>query len=414
MQSKTIQLYRNSFSGLSREVWLLTLVYFVNRVGSMVIPYLTIIMTASGHLTKVEAGYVLSSFGLGSLVGSYLGGWLTDRFGFYNVQFAGLFLSGVIYMLIPLVDTLEGYCLIFFLLSTVMDTYRPANNAAIAYYSKPENLTRSYGLIRMAANLGFGSGPLIGGFLIEWYGFDALFYADGLTCILASIILILMLSRPIQNGKTAPTNKNAEKANPLEGASPFRDKLFLVFVLTTIFYAFGFMLIFSMVPLYYKEVHLLSTSTIGIIMAINGLLIALTEMPLVYSLEKSFPPLRIMIWGGFLSGISLLSFLLPGIGILMAATFYTILITLGEMLFLPFSAGFVSSRASGGNIGRYNGLYSMAWSLTLIIGPYLWMLIAQNWGFNVLWTVCFLSLMLTVAGLYYLRGKNFLPEPPSS
>jgi len=56
----------------------------------------------------------------------------------------------------------------------------------------------------------------------------------------------------------------------------------------------------------------------------------------------------------------------------------------------------------------------MAWSLTLIFGPYLWMLIAQNWGFNALWISCFFSLMLTVMGLYYLQSKNFLPEPPGN
>lgn len=414
MLSQTIQLYRNSFSDLSREVWLLTAVYFVNRVGTMVLPYLTIIMTASGHLTKIEAGYVLSSFGLGSLVGSYLGGYLTDRFGFYNVQYVGLFLGGVIYMLIPMVDTLEGYCMIFFLLSSVLDTYRPANNAAIAYYSKPENITRSYGLIRVAANLGFGAGPLIGGFLIDWYGFDALFYADGLTCILAVVLFLFMLKRPQSNGRVAVEVEAADQgAKKLIGHSPFKDKLFLVFVTITIFYAFGFMLIFSMVPLYYKEAHQLSTSTIGIIMGINGILIALTEMPLVYSLEKLKTPLKVMIWGGVLSGISLLAFLLPGTGILIAATLYTIFITIGEMLFLPFSSGFVSNRASGNNIGRYNGLYSMAWSITLIIGPYLWMLIAQEYGFDRLWQICFLSIMLTVGGLYYLRSKNFLPQPPA-
>ncbi len=411
MISRTINLYRDSFSGLSKEVWLLTLVYFVNRVGTMVLPYLTIIMTASGHLTKIEAGYVLSSFGLGSLVGSYLGGWLTDRFGFYNVQYIGLFLGGVIYLLIPMVHSLEGYCLIFFLLSSIMDTYRPANNAAVAYYSKPKNLTRSYGLIRVAANLGFGAGPLIGGFLIEWYGFDALFYADGMTCILAIILFLLMLKRPVKNGRQHVTKTEENTTNQLTGHSPFKDKLFLVFVLITIFYAFGFMLIFSMVPLYYKEAYNLSESTIGIIMGINGFLIALTEMPLVFSLEKLNVPLKVMIWGGVLSGISLLAFILPGIGILIAATIYTILITIGEMLYMPFSAGFVSNRASGNNIGRYNGLFSMAWAITLIIGPYLWMLIAQDYGFNTLWWVCFGSIMLTVGGLFYLKRKNFLPEP---
>ena len=95
MLFKTLNLYLKSISGLSREVWLLALVTFINRSGTMVIPFLSVYMTVQLGFTIVNVGWVLFCFGLGSLTGSYLGGYLTDKIDYYWVMFWSLFAGGL-------------------------------------------------------------------------------------------------------------------------------------------------------------------------------------------------------------------------------------------------------------------------------------------------------------------------------
>ena len=109
MLTHTVRLYRNSFSGLSRDIWMLSLVMLVNRAGTMVIPFMTVYLTQELHFTLAQAGYVMSSFGAGSILGALLGGRLTDKVGYYPTQFWTLFLSGLLFL--ALVAGLAAYAL---------------------------------------------------------------------------------------------------------------------------------------------------------------------------------------------------------------------------------------------------------------------------------------------------------------
>src|SRR5262249_38917575 len=87
--------YRQLFTGLPREVWFLCLVTFVQRSGTMVLPFLTLYLTQRQGFSVQEAGAVLSLYGVGSIVGSYVGGWLSDRIGSVIAQVVSLLLATV-------------------------------------------------------------------------------------------------------------------------------------------------------------------------------------------------------------------------------------------------------------------------------------------------------------------------------
>jgi predicted MFS family arabinose efflux permease len=71
--------YINTFRGLSQEVWWLSLITLINRAGTMVIPFLSLYLTKSLNFTLIDVGWIMSFFGLGSVVGTWLGGKLTDK-----------------------------------------------------------------------------------------------------------------------------------------------------------------------------------------------------------------------------------------------------------------------------------------------------------------------------------------------
>ena len=60
MFQTSVQLSKAAYSGIPRPVWWLGLVMFINRSGTMVIPFLTVYLTTKGYsLTK--AGYVMAA-----------------------------------------------------------------------------------------------------------------------------------------------------------------------------------------------------------------------------------------------------------------------------------------------------------------------------------------------------------------
>lgn len=94
----------NAFQGLSREIWLLSAVSLINRSGAMVVAFLTLYLTQSLHYDIKTSGYILSCFGIGAIIGAYLGGFLTDRVGYYRVQLLTLLSSGVMLLLLMVVQ----------------------------------------------------------------------------------------------------------------------------------------------------------------------------------------------------------------------------------------------------------------------------------------------------------------------
>ena len=199
MLQASIQLYRNAYSGIPKPVWWLGLVMFVNRSGTMVIPFLTVYLTAKKGFTLTDAGYIMAAFGTGSILGSYLGGRLADKFGSFYVQFFSLFLNGVMFIVLGQMQTMIQFAACIFLLSSLGEAFRPANSVAIVAYSNESNRIRSYALNRLAINLGWSIGPALGGVLAK-INYALLFWVDGLTCIVASFLLFYFLA-PEKSGE---------------------------------------------------------------------------------------------------------------------------------------------------------------------------------------------------------------------
>ncbi|MCB0519850.1 MAG: MFS transporter [Saprospiraceae bacterium] len=372
-------MYKDSLSGLSRSIWLLSLVTLINRSGTMVLPFLTVYLTTRLGYTLEQAGWAMTVFGFGSVAGSYLGGYLTDKIGYYRVQFWSLLLGGFMFLLLMLMESpVEIYLAIFFT-SVIGESFRPATFSAIAAYSKPENRTRSVSLIRMAINFGWSLGPALGGWLAASYGYHSLFWVDGLTCIGAAFFLRFSL-KPKKGGKVA------EEEEPSRGTfiSPYQDRIYLFFLVMLLFTAVAFMQFLSTLPVFYKQEVGLSESQIGGLLAMNGILIVLFEMPLVHFLDRHFNKLDVIKWGIALIGSAYFIFNLAGTTIAIAVV-SMLALTFGEMLNMPFTNAYSLGRATPANRGKYMGMFTMTYSISLIFAPTIGLQVAAHWGFSLLW-----------------------------
>ena len=368
--------YKNAYSGLSRSTWLLSFVMLINRSGTMVVPFLTLYLISMGYSVS-KAGFVFAFFGLGAFTGAFVGGKLTDKIGFYPVQIITLLGGGVMFFVLAQMQNYWLICLFTYLLAFINEAFRPANSTAVAFYSQPDNRTRSYALNRLAINLGWAIGSGIGGILAN-INFSLLFYVDGITNIVAAILIWLFL-KPV-SFKSA-SEKHFEAAGSL---SPYKDKVYLLFILLTVFFASCFFQLFTnLSPYFFSELNF-SKPLIGFLLAINGIIIAIVEMVLIYKLEGKRRNLDYIFIGIFMVGIAFLMLNIPGIGSVLALCMIT-LMTFGEIFSMPFMNSFWISRTQPGNRGEYAALYTMAWSAAQTLGPLGGSQLAGHFGFKWLW-----------------------------
>jgi len=394
--------YISNFQGLSKEIWLLAFVTFINRAGAMVIPFLSLYLVNAKNFTLPQVGWIMTSFGVGSLLGTYIGGRLSDTIGFYKVIVTSLFLGGLGFVSLQFIESFYGFCISVFLLIMVADAYRPAIFVACETYSKPKNVTRSITLIRLAINLGFSIGPLIGGLIIAKINYVSLFYIDGLTCIAASVLLFILL-KP----------KNAKESNIIEpivkeGSPPYRNWLFILFFIIMVSQSITFVQYFSVMPIYYEKAHFLSEDLIGWLLFINGATIVIFEMPLIAWLDrKKISKVMATFWGVFFLGLSFLILNLSSwSGLLIVGMF---LMTFGEMIGSPFSNALALEMAPKGRKGSYMGFYSMSFSIAHIIGHNGGMNLVSTFGFNFTWNVfaiALLAIAILTIYLYYAMKKS--------
>ena len=394
---RVFALYKASYSGLSPASWLLSAVMLINRSGTMVVPFMTLYLTQQLGYSISKAGIVMGIFGAGAICGGFIGGRLSDRFGFYTVQLLTLSCGGLLFMVLGQMRSFPMICLFTFLLAIVNESFRPANSIAVAHYSSEENRTRSFSLNRLAINLGWALGGSLGGFIAA-KNYNLLFVIDGFTNIGAAILLRLFLA-PAKQAKSARPAPAAPKAPRFEA---FRDTRYMVFILLVLLFALTFFQLFSTLPVYYRQSLHLSEQIIGATMAGNGILIALFEMVLIYRLEGKRHPLQFIPAGTLMIAASFLVFnLVPGA--LGVAIVSMLLLTAGEIFSMPFMNTYWLSRTTDANRGQYAGLFTVAWAAAQVLGPASGAFCADRFGFTALWWITGRVAVLVALGFWMLH-----------
>lgn len=379
MFKTAFQRYINNFKGFTREVWILALITFINRAGTMVLPFLSKYLKENLDFTYSQVGWIMVSFGIGSMLGSWLGGKLSDKIGFYKIMIFSLFTSGILFFVLQYVTTFWGLCFGMFAIMAIADMFRPAMFVSLNTYAKPENRTRALTLVRLAVNLGLTAGPALGGIIIMSIGYNGLFWVDGATCILSILIFALLVKE-----KKNPVNPEKLNLENTPVTSVFKDKIFWIFLFVCFITAILFFQLFTTLPLYHHERFGLTEFQSGLLLSLNGILIFFFEMPIVSIFErKKTHKLQIITWGSLLMAISFFILLInTWAGILVISILF---ITFGEMFIFPFSNSFALSRAPKGHEGRYMALFTMSFSLAHIVSSKTGMDIISHFGYQSNW-----------------------------
>ena len=412
MIGKITRLYTDSYKGLSIESWMLALVMLINRSGSMVLPFLGVYMIDRLHFSIAQSGFVLSFFGIGSVAGSWIGGTITDKIGEYKVQVYSLLLSVPFFCMLPLFTTVISLAAMIFIQSMISEMFRPANSVAIIKYARPENITKSFSLNRMAVNLGFSIGPALGG-ILSAISYNFLFFSNAFASLIAGFVYIYFFRRRhliFQLRRARKERSEDGNSNIHLQKSPYLDFKFMIFSILCTLFSICFFQFLNSLPLFYKDDLGLSQQTIGLLLGYSGIVIVLFEMGMVNVAERKFSIAQTMLYGTMLCA---LSYGIIGFNHHLSILILSItLLSLGEILILPFMSTVTALRAGQNNQGAYMGVNGISTSIAFIISPVLGAKLASIYGFNTLWIGSGILLLLVSIAFYF--SVNWMNEKAES
>ncbi len=393
---------------LPRSVWMLCLGAFVNRFGSFVVPFLTLYLTRGGY-SVTEAGAVVSAYGIGSLGAAGIGGYLADRFGRRATIALSMFASAIAMLLLWRANSLPLIALLTGLAGLTAELYRPAAGALIADVIPSKRLVTGFALYRLAINLGVAIGTASAGFLAD-RSFALLFLGDAATSVVFGVVAALALpahasSHPLAGETTKEAQPESRSVRARRGllAALLADRRFMLFLLASTLSGFVYFQSLSTLGLQVRALGL-PNAAYGGLLALNGILILVLELPLT-TITQRLPRSLVMAAGLLLIGLGFglvaLARTLPLLGV-------TVLLwTFGEMLNSPVAAAYVASVAPAGLRGRYQGAWGVTAGIGLILAPALGTRLFA-WDPLWLWLLCgFLGVVS--AGLVFISAQDARP-----
>lgn len=395
---------RASVAGLPRSFWWLWWSTLINRVGTFVFPFLTLYLILDRGYSATTAGLVVSSFGLGSVIGTLIGGECADRYGrrvTIGLSYVG---SSVLTIGLGEVSGFGAIALFAALLGAASAAPRPAISAMVVDLVPAEDRQRAFSLNYWAVNIGFSLSTLLAGFLIE-VSFAWVFIGDAATTLACGLLAWITLeeTRVLGDRGRAIIDVDAAPARTFGRFRVLRDRRFmaltsLTFILWLLFYQ-----AVSTLPVVMKS-HGLPPSDYGLVFSLNGVLVVALQLPLGRVLQgrpygRLMAGAAVLFGGGFgLTAFAGASALYYG--------FTVIIWTLGEMVYIPTSSAVVAELSPVEMRGRYQGVYGMGTAAASFVAPLGGGLVLDHSGAAMLWGVCAILGLLAAISFIFLGFKG--------
>ncbi len=350
---------RENLRGLPREVWILFAGAFINRLGTFILPFITLYLTGRGYSAS-QAGLGLAAYGLGAIGSQASGGLMADRLGRRTTIAISTGGGGALALSLVWIDQLGAIVLVVLLMGFVGELYRPASSALIADLVPPHARVAAFSAYRMMINLGWAAGLALAGLLAE-RSFNLLFIGDAATSL--AFMSIALVALPHGTRSSRREERASSGAPALRSMT--RDAGFVLMMVAVLATAVVYMQSASTFALHVRDLGF-STTTYGLLQAANGLLVVLFELP-VTSWTQRHGRTSMVALGSVLIGVGFASLAvtaaLPGLALMV------LFWTAGEIVESPATVAFVADRAPPHARGRYQGALGMMYACAAVVGP---------------------------------------------
>jgi MFS family permease len=395
-----------------RLFWIVVAISFIDRIGNtLLFPFFALYITQKFNVGMTQAGILLGMSSLFGLIGSTIGGALTDKFGRKQLILFGLVFSAVSSLSLGLVDSLSAMYPLMIFVGLLSSVSHPAHDAMIADILPDKQRQEGFGILRVVGNLSWIIGPTIGGFLAN-INFFYLFLIDAvISCFVAAIIF-----RAIPETKPEP-HAHAESETLLQTVAGyrivFRDLAYMAFMLAGMLMLVVYQQMYGTLSVYLRDNHGISPSGYGFLMTTSAITVIFFQF-WVTRMIRHRPPFLMMALGTFFYMIGFTLFGLVATYFLFALNIF--IITIGEMIVMPTSQALAANFAPSAMRGRYMAIFGLSWAIPSTVGPGAAGYILDNYNPDLLWyiggAVCALSVLAYYA-LHLRLGtkRQFAPAP---
>jgi MFS family permease len=393
--------------------WIIVGALFIDSIGSTLLtPFFALYFTQKFGVGMTEAGTLLGISSLFGLLGSIIGGAITDRFGRRQLILFGLITSALSSLSLGLVSNITTLYFLIIFVGLLSRVAAPAYDAVLADVLPEAKRQEGFGIMRVAFNYAWIFGTALGG-LIAARSFLALFVMDAILSVMAAIVLFRFLP---ETKPTAPVELKKSESffhTVLGYRIVLRDLAFVSFLLAGIVVLLVYQQEYSSLPVYLRDMHNIPSQSYGVMLSLSGLEVVLFQFWISRTIRK-YPPFLMMMLGAlFLTvGFGMIGFV-SGIALFLAAI---VIITVGEMVFFPTGQVLAANFAPADMRGRYMAVYGLAWAIPATVGPAAAGLILDNLNPNLLWYVGGVLCSVAAVGFYVLHlwlggQKRFILAP---
>lgn len=387
--------------------WVVAFTLFIDSIGStLLFPFLALYITQKFGVGMTQAGILIGMSSLAGIIGSTIGGALTDRFGRRRLILFGLIFSAVSSLSFGLANNINLLYFLVLLVGLLSRVAAPAQDAMMADILPENKRQEGFGITRVVFNFSWIIGTALGGLLAE-KSFFALFVTDAVLSSLVALILYFKLpeTQPAHH-KEAKKNESLKKTFA-DYRIVLRDAGYISFTMAGILSLLVYQQQYSSLPVYLRDTHGIAPNIYGTLLSITGLEVVLLQFWISRKIRK-FKPFLTMTVGVlfFMVGFAMIG-MIRAIPLFLIAV---IIITIGEMIIFPTNRVIATGFAPEDMRGRYMAIYDLGWTLPATFGPAAAGLILDHYNPHLLWYIggalCALS-----AFWYYLLHLKLGAEP---
>jgi MFS family permease len=366
-----------------RQFWIVVLVSFIDRIGgTLLFPFFSLYITQKFGVGMTQAGIILGMFSAFGLVGSMVGGALTDKFGRRRLILFGLVFSALSTLSLGFANTLAALYPLAVGIGFLSNIGGPASDAMVADLLPEKKRAEGFGIMRVVGNLAWIIGPTIGG-LVAARSFFMLFVIDA---VLSCTVAVLFYRLIPETKPAAPAEKSNETVWQTAAGyrHVLRDFAFMAFLGASLLMLLVYQQMYNTLPVYLRDNHGFTPSAYGFLLTSSAITVVLLQF-WVTRVIKDRPPFLMMALGTIFYALGFSMFGLISAYLLFILAI--VVITMGEMIIMPTSQALTANFAPVEMRGRYMAVYGLSWAIPSTLGPGADGWILDKFNPNLLWYI---------------------------
>jgi MFS family permease len=379
------------------KFWVVVGTSFIDQIGgTLLFPFFSLYITQKFNVGMTQAGIVLGTFSAFGLIGSMIGGALTDKFGRKSLALFGLIFSAISTLALGLVNEFAVLIPLAIVIGLLSNIAGPARQAMVADLLPEEKRQEGFGILRVVANMSWIIGPTIGGFIAD-RSYFALFVLDAVVSCIVAVLFYLYIpeTKPETIGEPESILKTFGGYNAV-----LRDYAYVAFLVVSMLMGLVYQQLYNSLSVYLRDNHGIQPQGYGFLLTTSAITVILFQFQTTRIIKK-YPAFLMMALGVF--------FYMVGFGMFGFVTVYwlfaaaVVIITIGEMVIMPTASALAANFAPEDMRGRYMAVFGLSWALPATVGPSAAGLILDNFNPNLLWYIGALICAVSVLSFYFLH-----------